>query len=187
MGINLVLISCCDHKETGGIPKYSKNESILNILSNETKVNVLRMREKIVSKVINGHTIDLLRRQGIRRDNSYNKYLRLGPDTSLEKYLKYDEGQDTENLYLPAYQRYSYGRFFNSAGQDSFERAIDQECHTLLVSGLYGLINIKEPVQLYSSYLADDIIPEKDGDDSELLSKQVIAKVVDLWHETKKN
>ena len=181
MGKNLILISCCDHKDTGGIKIYNKRESIVNCFHDDTRELVLSTREKCFSLIKGGKTIDLLRKQGVRRENEYNKSLQLGQDLCLESFNKYVDGQHTDSNYLPAYQRYAYGRFFGVVGSDTFEEAELNECHTLLISGLYGLITLQEPIQLYASYLADDVIPEKDGNDSDLPSKQVVSKIKDLW------
>lgn len=182
MGRNLILISCSDHKKHGGYPIYNKNNSILSIFQKDDPLlkKILNVRYQIFKKIKEGKTFDSFRSGGYRKDSSYNKELNIGPDLSLNLYNNYLEGSRTETLYLEAYQRYC-GRFFSAAEELSFILAEEMECHTLLVSGLYGLITLQEPIQLYTSYLGDDIIPDENKDDSELLCKIVKAKVLDLW------
>jgi len=101
VGKNLILISCCDHKDTGGIKIYNKRESIVNCFHDDTRELVLSTREKCFSLIKGGKTIDLLRKQGVRRENEYNKSLQLGQDLCLESFNKYVDGQHTDSNYLP--------------------------------------------------------------------------------------
>lgn len=176
MGHGLILISCCDHKVKGGLPEYSYEKSILPKLTEKTRSKVLHTRQTIFRLIKIGRTEDRLRAGGKRRDLTYNAELQDGPDLSAN----FLEESTLKGFYFPAYQRYD-GRFFNAVGVSSFVKALSHDCHTLLVSGLYGLITLDEPIQAYNSYLADDVLPGRDEDSSESLSRQVKAKVGDLW------
>jgi len=182
MGDILILISCCDHKRESDEEDsdYRYQDSILYNLPENTRDRVLQVRQQIFKLIIEGRTEDRLRAGGKRRSNPYNIDLKDGPDLSPHLYPNHTNN----NKYLPAFQRYA-GRFFKAAGLETVKKAIyseDTMCHTLLVSGMYGLISLTEPIQSYSSYLADDIIPHKIEDTSQLLSKHVKAKISDLWN-----
>lgn len=181
MSHSVVLISCCNKKVAGGTQSCPFSDSILSTLSEKTQKKLLGKRQQMYHWIKTGMIEDKLRDDGNRIDNTFNRILQNGPDVS--------EGVDGEDstlpLYLPAYQRYRLGRFFDSAGADSFEQAIfKKDCHTLIVSGLYGLIMLEEPIQLYSCHLDDEIIPEKRGELSSSGSvKRNCSRVSEFWKE----
>ena len=48
--------------------------------------------------------------------------------------------------------------FFANAGLETFEKAIVEECHVLIVSGLYGLLLPEELIQAYNCHLDDEVL-----------------------------
>lgn len=118
MGHCLILISCSNHKRADGGEEYFPEDSILRMLNNETRKNVLNQRQEIFNLIKNRQIEDLLRYGGNRADDPNNHDLRNGPDISTEE-------NEINSLYMPAYRRY-FGRFFKEAGIDVFEKAISQ-------------------------------------------------------------
>jgi len=99
-------------------------------------------------------------------DSRYNLALESGPDMGASG--------DGQGLYLPAYRRYD-GRFYAHAGEDALETAILNDRHTLIVSGLYGLIRLEEPIQAYNCHLDDEIVSDQAGPGC--------FRIADLWRE----
>lgn len=177
MGKNLILISCSDHKMGNGGNEYSYSDSIRFMLNKETQKDVLTKRKELFDLIKNGRIKDLLRAGGNRKDSPYNLNLQEEPDIKPG----YPLGQNVNIRYLPAYKRYE-GRFYTSAGIDVFEGAISKGCHTLIVSGLYGLITLTEPIQRYSCHLDDVIEPIiQTSFNLDIPSNQVKVRVSDLW------
>ncbi len=176
MGKVLVLISCCRGKREGGEPSYNYDDSILPKLREGTRHLVYEIRSNIFKLLKNGRIVDNVRRDGNRLSNEYNPVLQDGPEFSPNSQVK--------GKYLPAYQRYN-GRFFYWAtdfGEEkTFEKSISQSYHTLLASGMLGLITLEEPIQAYNCFLGDDIETPEYEDDTELLASQLKPKVSDLF------
>jgi hypothetical protein len=170
----LVLISCSATKKTEGSLVYRFDDSILSILDKDTRNKVYQKRQEVFNYIKKGEIVDLVRAGGNRKD--HNIELKEGPDLSPGYSLN-------NNLYRPAYERY-YGRFYKKVGNEFFVEAIlSENIHTLVVSGLYGLITLEEPIQEYSCHLDDNIVSAKDQPD--YLSSQFKARVADLWKDGK--
>ena len=156
MGNSLILVSCSNGKIRGGAPDYSHDHSILSQLSPEIRARVLERRHAIYQLISGGMVEDRLRGDGNRRDSRYNLELKAGPD------MDFPDAPTDPGRYMPAYQRYD-GRFFAHAGIDALEQAILQDCHVLIVSGLYGPVTLEEPVQAYNCHLDDEVIRDAEG------------------------
>lgn len=61
----------------------------------------------------------------------------------------YDLGGTEPGMYLPALDRYE-GRFYSALGQDGRTNLRRSGHHLLILSGLYGLVSMDEPIQLYT-------------------------------------
>lgn len=61
----------------------------------------------------------------------------------------YDLGGTEPGMYLPALDRYE-GRFYSALGQDGKTNLRRSGHHLLILSGLYGLVSMDEPIQLYT-------------------------------------
>jgi len=146
----------------------------LSILDKDTRNKVYQKRQEIFNYIKKGELVDLVRAGGNRKD--HNIELKEGPDLSPDYPL-------SNNLYRPAYERY-YGRFYKKVGNDFFVEAIlSENIHTLVVSGLYGLITLEEPIQNYSCHLDDNIVSTEEQ--SEYHSWEFKARVADLWKDGK--
>jgi hypothetical protein len=176
MGNVLILISCCNFKETRSTDRYNLSDSILSILHDETRLRIFRKRNEIFNLIKEGKIYDALRAGGNRKSNPYNKKLVNGPDLSVSF-----EEQPIDN-FLPAYKRYK-GRFFSEVGEDIFEESIRNDIHTLLLSSMYGLITLNEPIQLYGCFLGDNAILSNIN--FQKVSTKVKYKIGDLWIENK--
>lgn len=177
MGHCLILISCSNLKKVGEEKEYTTEDSILSIIDNGTKRKLIEKRKYIFGLVRSGKIEDQLRVGRNRKDDSFNLELQDGPDISGISGCK-----EISSLYMPAYKRY-FGRFFANADMNTFEKAIALRYHTLIVSGLYGLITLREPIQAYTCHLDDAVIPsDKDSTKyDKVLSEEIKARVSDLW------
>jgi len=172
----IVLLSCSNRKNKGGEGKYHYSDSILSVLSNNTRDLTYGQRQQIFDLINEGKIVDKLRGDGNRKDHSYNQSLKQGPDFSQDS----SEDDLSDNVYLPAYKRYD-GRFFTAVGINLFEEGLfSKEYHTLITSGLYGLIPLIEPIQAYSCHLDDEIMFDVD---SSLSTDEgnFINRISDLW------
>ncbi|KAF5053745.1 hypothetical protein DSECCO2_395300 [anaerobic digester metagenome] len=61
----------------------------------------------------------------------------------------YDLGGHDPGLYLPAIDRYE-GRFYTALGPEGKASLRRSDHHLLILSGLYGLVSVDEPIQLYT-------------------------------------
>ena len=148
MSDHIIIISCSNGKVRGGNTAYNPDDSITAFLPPEIQQTVWERRRTIADWIIAGQVEDRLRGDGNRRDSRYNVDLKMGPDlgAGLSETCPPDTHSDMRQesqskapiQYLPAYERYD-GRFFVNAGLETFEKAIVEECHVLIVSGLYGL------------------------------------------------
>jgi cytoplasmic iron level regulating protein YaaA (DUF328/UPF0246 family) len=166
----LILISCSATKRTDGSLEYRLDDSILSKLDKDTRKKIYQKRQDIFSYIKKGEIVDFVRAGWNRKD--HNIELKEGRDL-FPDYLH------NNNLYKPAYERY-YGRFYKKVGNDFFVEAIlSENIHTLVVSGLYGLIALEEPIQYYSCHLDDIILSSENQFNS--LSSNFKARVSDLW------
>jgi len=171
MSSTIILISCSNHKKEGGKRIYHPGDSVI---SKDTKKVIIDKRYEIRNLIQTGKIEDLLRGDGNRKDSGYNMRLLKGPEFTSD----FNREQPLKGEYMPAYKRYS-GRFYSAAGIDAFETgAMDKEHHTLIASGLYGLITQFEPIQAYNCHLDDEVCSDKDNLD---FAKQNIFRVSDLW------
>jgi len=170
MSQTLILISCSNRKNRGGKKEYQFKDSILSAINDKTTlINIYRTRSDILNLLINGEVEDRLRGRENRRGSPYNNNLKIGPDFSPDFLLN----NNSDIFYMPAYERYD-GRFFTHAGGvETFLNAVIRECHTLITSGLYGLITLEEPIQAYNCHLDDELINPKDDKNE--------YRVSDLW------
>lgn len=167
MSDHIILISCSNGKVRGGNGAYNVSNSITAMLAPDIQQQLLERRRRIAGLIMAGQVEDRLRGDGNRRDSRYNMELQLGPDMGVfgstecpagkQPDITSVSGTTTSLQYLPAYQRYD-GRFFAHAGVEAFEMAILEECHVLIVSGLYGLLLPEELIQAYNCHLDDDVL-----------------------------
>lgn len=170
MGKTIILISCSNRKYTDKNEEYySEKDSILSLFSQDFKKRIQDKRYNIFNLIKEGKIEDRLRGDGNRKRGAYNLELQKGPDLLLNC-------SANNKTYLPAYKRYCQGRFFANAGQITLEEAVEHDHHTLIVSGLYGLITLREPIQSYGCHL-DDII------ESEEKSPIKFNRLADLWED----
>ena len=167
MSDHIIIISCSNGKARGGNAAYNPDDSITAFLPPEIQQTVWERRRTIADWIIAGQVEDRLRGDGNRRDSRYNIDLKMGPDlgAGLSEICPPDAHSDMRQesqskatiKYLPAYERYD-GRFFVNAGLETFEKAIVDECHVLIVSGLYGLLLPEELIQAYNCHLDDEVL-----------------------------
>lgn len=131
----LFLTICSLNKKTGGRKEYNKAESLSTEL--ETGKRLLKARKQAIDLLFSGR----IQWQGIPlKDLEYNKTLTYGED--------FGENSITAE-YMPAIYRYD-GRFYGALSERGRGKVLASKHHTLIQSGLYGLLNPREPIQLYS-------------------------------------
>jgi hypothetical protein len=141
----LFLVTCSNTKEIGGINKYIPNTSIQNFLPIKLANSIYDCRKNSYN-LIKTHQIT---RFGHRiSEDDYNKHLFIGRDISFQ------DDESTDTLYLPAIQRYS-GRIYSALGKDRYKLVNQSQSHLLIISGLYGVLNPDEMIQLYSLNVND--------------------------------
>jgi hypothetical protein len=174
----LILISCSNGKNRGGDASYPVSDSLPSQLSHDLCNKFYKRRRVILDLIKAGNVEDRLRGDGNRRDSRYNSTLQIGLDTSE------DESVTSSLEYLPAYQRYD-GRFYAHAGLDAFEKAYIEEYHVLIVSGLYGLLLLEEPIQAYNCHLDDDVVIDSetgaDPENTEADGVDSNFRISDIW------
>ena len=192
MSDHIILISCSNGKVRGGNAAYNPNDSITAFLPSDIQQTVWERRRTIADWIIAGQVEDRLRGDGNRRDSRYNIALRMGPDlgAGLSETYPPDTHSDIRQKsqskapieYLPAYERYD-GRFFVNAGLETFEKAIVEECHVLIVSGLYGLLLPEELIQAYNCHLDDEVLDSdmSGGDTDEMADEGAGARISGIW------
>ncbi len=190
MSDHIVLISCSNGKQRGGHSAYNSRHAITALLPLEMRRELLHRRSVIAGLMMSGQVTDRLRGDGNRRDSRYNIELAQGPDllSDLVPVTKTtDSGSLPSMAYLLAYQRYD-GRFFAHVGQIAFEQAIVEDCHVLIVSGLYGLLLPEEPIQAYNCHLDDEItgagVSNDTAFDTDANTDPITdtdARIADIW------
>lgn len=190
MSDHIILLSCSNGKTRGGSAVYSIHDSIASDLPAETRRELWSCRSAIAGRILAGLVEDRLRGDGNRRDSRYNIALQLGADMGvglsesgpMERYTqKQSEIQsEASSQYLPAYERYD-GRFFAHAGLETFEKVFCEECHVLIISGLYGLLLPEEPIQAYNCHVDDEVLGgglfSSDGD----AGGEGYLRISDFW------
>jgi len=169
----LFLTICSLTKADGGEPEYNEQESITSSLSSGLSDKFLKRREQARQLVKRATELDW---QGVPLSElEFNQHLTQGQDFG---------GHHTA-AYLPALDRYE-GRFFQTLGTDGKNKLSESKHHTLFLSGLYGLLRLLEPIQLYSCpvkpqiaelWLENDLLTEVL---CEYIRKYQIARVFDL-------
>ena len=194
MSDHIILISCSNGKVRGGNAAYNPDDSITAFLPSDIQQMVWERRRTIADWIIAGQVEDRLRGDGNRRDSRYNIALRMGPDlgAGLSENIRPDTHSDIRQEsqlkapieYLPAYERYD-GRFFANAGLETFEKAIVEECHVLIVSGLYGLLLPEELIQAYNCHLDDEVLDSgmSADDTDEMATEDAGARISEIWRQ----
>ncbi len=190
MSDHIILISCSNGKVRGGSAAYNIHDSIAAALPTETRRELWLCRSAIAGRILAGLVEDRLRGDGNRRDSRYNIALQMGADMGIglsescptERYLQKQKETlpDASVQYLPAYERYD-GRFFAHAGLETFEKAILEECHVLIVSGLYCLLLPEEPIQAYNCHLDDEVLDGGALSNGVDAAEDGCSRISDFW------
>ena len=140
----LFLTTCSLTKSRGGESHYDKNDAIATGVGADLEGRLLARREEVRGLVKGNRD---LRWQGVSlADLEFNHDLVRGADF----------GGRHAPAYLPAIDRYR-GRFFQALGEGG-EQALRGRRHgALVVSGLYGLVQPMERIQLYSCPLNAEV------------------------------
>ena len=134
----LFIIACSNHKKSGGLSQYEKQNSILGSLSKQDKKKLLEYRELVFEFIKDGY----FNRSGKElKDLPYNSDLVRGIDF----------GHSEKSSYLPAFQRYD-GSLYREIDGSVWEK---RNAHLLIISGLYGLLLPEDSIQLYSLHVGD--------------------------------
>lgn len=136
----LFLLSCSNHKATGGTEYPGERLTLAEALGGSWRQHVLERRRRIY---------ELLMGAGVARNRRllallpYNRdCLKDGPDLGGRSSAEYRE----------AFQRYT-GRLYREIPSSAWT---ERKHHVLVLSGLYGFLLPGEPIQRYSCHLADD-------------------------------
>lgn len=170
----LFLTNCSlTKKRVGGGEEYDEGQAITSALPAHLRDRLLERRASVFQLVKNGTDFDW---QGTPvSDLEFNGALSSGRDL----------GGRHAAAYLPALERYE-GRFFQALGATGKRKLLESGHHTLLLSGLYGLLRPTEPVQLYSCPLATTVsdLWRKDALLTDVLCEYIgrfqIARIIDL-------
>lgn len=144
----LFLTICSLHKNrTSSDEKYRRERSIVAHLKDKRSVDLLYQTRKRCLKEI------------LEKDHIYNKMLLRKHEMNLNLKPGPDFYGSMPGKYLPAIDRY-IGRFYVSSTEDGQpfrlkEKILSSQHHTLIISGLYGLVTPEEQIQLYESPLED--------------------------------
>jgi hypothetical protein len=145
---DVVLISCSSHKRSDREP-HPLTHTIADTITNQDLAReVLACRRKIRELLQMGVVNGVEFQEGNRAARPENRELILGADFG---------GRVNEPRYLPAYWRYSGRCYRPERGEwSSFFAMRPEERPTILVmSGLYGLFDIREYIQNYDCHLTD--------------------------------
>ncbi|MGB8413327.1 MAG: hypothetical protein WCE23_10925 [Candidatus Binatus sp.] len=153
---SLVLLSCSNRKRTerqrtfAGL-KGLGARSIHEFLTRSIR-ELLFDRRRAIRRLLKGDAARLYnadQKGGFRDERPCNRRLAEGPE--------FGGGDPGEAIYLPAYERYSEGRFFArlTAAAPSFWEKLPQSTEIVFVSALYGLLLWNEPIQDYDCHFAD--------------------------------
>jgi len=134
---SVLLISICSrNKRKGGTKVYLSSNAIGRSLQCHYSDLLLKMRRNLLHNLseIHWHNVPI-------DELKMNQNLKEGPDF----------GGTEKGEYLPAIMRYS-GRYYNALSQKiSFLYEILTTPHNFLIlSGLYGLVTLSEPIQRYT-------------------------------------
>lgn len=134
----LILIICSLNKQGGGITDYEPEASVTSSLEPDLQTALLERRSNIYHLLRNG---DVTWSKIDQNDHFLNRDLVHGPDLG---------GTEEGARYLPALERYIGTHFYKSLGDDGRTALRSPELHTLILTGLYGLVGVDDPIQCYS-------------------------------------
>ena len=136
----LILIICAYHKREGGERGYNEERSILPSLSEASQSALKQRRQRIYTMLRGG---EIFWANSDENLHEFNALLVPGPDLG---------DTDHDAVYLPAIDRYDGedARFYNRLGIEGKINLTSPDVHTLIVSGLYGLVTPQESIQCYS-------------------------------------
>lgn len=195
MSATLFLISCSDHKRSGGTAYPAGRDTVLDLMSSRSRLLVTETRRRVFDLIKSNQLVDREKRQGPRALDPQNAALERGEEFG---------DRPGQGQYLPACRRYGAGRFFAavedaSSGSNPTDLGVWTEAWrpgrwTLIVSGLYGVVRPQDPIQSYSCHLADqcgDVVnslavlwrPVLTHLLLELIAQHRVAHVVDLLSE----
>ena len=138
----LFVTTCSLTKAVGGTGAFDPETTVSGSAPRHAELLAAR-REEVRKLVKGGNAADW---QGVPlKDLDYNRGLVKGVEFGGRK----------NAVYMPALDRYQ-GRFFQALGDAGKARCRSND-NLLIVSGLYGLLRVNEPVQLYSCPLSADI------------------------------
>ena len=170
----VLFVSICSlTKVDGGCRTYESRDAVASGLAPGLAGQLLRRRELVRQLVVS--TSDSVWQGVALSELEYNRDLARGPDF----------GGSRPAHYRPAVERYD-GRFFLGLGSDRAGALRASIHHVLLLSGLYGVLQAFEPIQLYSCPLDARVarLWWKDGVLTEILSSYVahwgIERIIDL-------
>ena len=165
----VLFVSICSlTKAGGGHDGYDADKAISSELTPRLARKLLWGREQIRQLTEDARDVTW---QGVAlSDLEFNRQLTRGPDF----------GGDGRALYRPAVERYE-GRFFLGLGSDRSAALDTSPHHLLLLSGLYGVLQPFEPIQLYSCPLAARVAQlwRDNGVLTEILSSYVVERSIE--------
>jgi cytoplasmic iron level regulating protein YaaA (DUF328/UPF0246 family) len=152
--IKLILISCSDKKKEGGAPYPLGADPVPWLKNPELRQRLFEVRNTVFDLIKADKLSDTEKRQGTRGKDPRNSALVKGPDFDGNK----------AGVYLPACLRYD-GRFFRTIRGKAAEEgllklwgSVRPPYYTLILSGLYGLVDPFDPIQEYTCHFADRIL-----------------------------
>ena len=170
----LILLSCSNHKESGGRRYQTEDRQIFRNLMVKEAEELIRKRKEIFSYLHNDREKRIFAtgtKDGYRDERGANPELMLvGPD------LGYGSSS-SQQIYLPAYKRYK-SRFFNGllkAAPNFWENLHQYSVEILFVSAAYGLLLWDEPIQNYDCNFLVQIQSE---------SREKGRKLEEFWKDT---
>jgi len=148
---DVILISCSSHKRSDG-EAHPRTHTIADTIANERLVHdVFKCRRHIRELLQLGSVDGTEFQEGNRGARPENRELIAGPDFG---------GRVNEPKYLRAYLRYT-GRCYQVKPEEwsrFFALKSEERPIILVLSGLYGLIDIREYIQNYDCHLTDTVI-----------------------------
>jgi cytoplasmic iron level regulating protein YaaA (DUF328/UPF0246 family) len=126
----LILVPCCDVKNQGGDFEYSSQNSIVEDLSPENRTRLLQLRKSVAIAFGETH----------------------GPDLGFDV-------RKPEIKYIQAHRRYA-GNLYSQIHENAWEKLFQApNLKLVIVSALYGLVNVGELIRYYNRTMKDHIFP----------------------------
>lgn len=153
---SLLLISCSNRKQTSGQESWTAltgrgARPFHECLTSSARALLLERRNLIraLLKGDRGRLYNADQKGGFRDERACNRRLVEGPE--------FGGNAPGEAIYLPAYQRYSEGRFYSRLIEiaPTFWQTLPESVEIIVVSALYGLLLWDEPIQDYDCHFAD--------------------------------